>query len=97
MLKKLLILVVFSIFIDYSLTYAGEIENQSTKENILEATNALDRDEYLAAVVKYRKAAESSNDVELAKISSKLAYSYGLNREGLVSTKLWLKLEKDTT
>ena len=95
-LKKLLILVVFSIFIDYSLTYAGEIENQSTKENILEATNALDRDEYLAAVVKYRKAAESSNDVELAKISSKLAYSYGLNREGLVSTKLWLKLEKDS-
>ena len=42
-LKKLLILVLFSIFIDYSLTYAGEIENPSTKENILDATNALDR------------------------------------------------------
>lgn len=54
----------------------------------------LERQEYKAAAEEYRKAAELSEDPEVAKQATRVAYSYGFNDDALRAAKRWLELEE---
>ncbi len=60
---------------------------------VLQAEMALQREEYLMAVQEYRKAAELSDDVDVARQAALVGMTYGFNREALVAAKRWYKLD----
>ena len=61
---------------------------------VLQAEMALQREEYLMAVQEYRKAAELSDDPDLARQAALVGMTYGFNREALTAAKRWYKLDK---
>jgi len=65
----------------------------STEELLVEAQAALDEHRYKDAVEAYRKAAEQSDDIEVAQQATRISYSYGFNADALVMAKRWLKLD----
>ncbi len=60
---------------------------------VLQAEMALQREEYLMAVQEYRKAAELSDDADLARQAALVGMTYGFYREALVAAKRWYKLD----
>jgi len=60
---------------------------------VLQAEMALQREEYLMAVQEYGKAAELSDDPDLARQAALVGLTYGFNREALVAAKRWYKLD----
>jgi len=75
---------------------ADESTSSASSAHILQAEMALQRNEYLKATVEYRKAAELSDNVELARKATRLGFTYGFNEEALLSAKRWIKLDKDS-
>jgi len=75
---------------------ADESASSAASAHILQAEMALQRNEYLKATVEYRKAAELSDSVELARKATRLGFTYGFNKEALLSAKRWIKLDKDS-
>ena len=75
---------------------ADESTPSASSAHILQAEMALQRNEYLKATVEYRKAAELSDNVELARKATRLGFTYGFNEEALLSAKRWIKLDKDS-
>ncbi len=61
--------------------------------HLLAAEVAMDTDDYLQAVIEYRKAAELSEDVELARRATRIAYEFGFNAEALSAAKRWRELD----
>ncbi len=60
---------------------------------VLQAEMALQREEYLMAVQEYRKAAELSDDADLARQAALVGMTYGFYREALVAAKRWYRLD----
>lgn len=60
---------------------------------ILQAEMALQRHDYLMAAREYRKAAERSDDPDVARRATRSAMAYGFNREALAAAKRWHKLD----
>ena len=60
---------------------------------MLQAEMALQREEYLMAVQEYSKAAELSDDPDLARQAALVGMTYGFDREALVAAKRWYKLD----
>jgi tetratricopeptide (TPR) repeat protein len=60
---------------------------------VAEAQLALDEQRYKEGVEAYRKAAELSDDVEVAKQAARVAYSYGFNEDALAAAKRWVQLD----
>ncbi len=75
---------------------ADESSSSEASAHILQAEIALQRKEYLAATIEYRKASELSESVELARKATRLGFSYGFNDEALIAAKRWIKLDKDS-
>jgi tetratricopeptide (TPR) repeat protein len=75
---------------------ADEKASSEASAHILQAELALQGNEYLKATTEYRKAAELSNSVELARKATRMGFSYGFNDEALLSAKRWVKLDKDS-
>lgn len=73
---------------------AGEDSSPAASAHILQAEMALQRDEYLKAATEYRKAAELSGSVEIARKATRVGYSYGFNDEALLAAKRWVTLDK---
>jgi len=73
---------------------AAESERDSATAHILQAEIELERHEYKAASEEYRKAAEISDDVEIAKQATRVAYSYGFNDDALRAAERWLELDE---
>ncbi len=63
--------------------------------HVLAAETALEQHEYQVAATEYQLAAALSDDPEIAKSATRVAYSYGFNEEGLVSAKRWTTLDPD--
>lgn len=82
----------------FSLTipHASADESADASAHILQAEIALQREDYLAAMVDYRKAAELSDDPEIARKAALLGLAYGFNDETVRAAKRWLKLESDS-
>jgi tetratricopeptide (TPR) repeat protein len=75
---------------------ADEPSSSEASAHILQAERALQRKEYLNAAIEYRKAAEVSKSVEVARKATRLGFSYGFNEEALLAAKRWIKLDKDS-
>lgn len=63
--------------------------------HLIEGENALQAGDYLLAAVEYRKAAELSDNVEIARQATQIAIRLGFNEEALLAAKRWLELEPD--
>lgn len=63
--------------------------------HVLAAETALEEHAYQVAATEYQRAAELSDDPEIAKSATRVAYSYGFNEAGLVSAKRWTTLDPD--
>jgi tetratricopeptide (TPR) repeat protein len=63
--------------------------------HMIEGENALQAGDYLKAAVEYRKAAQLSDNVDVASKATQIAIRLGFNDEALLSAERWLELEPD--
>jgi len=75
---------------------AAKDTSAEVSAHVLQAEIALQRKEYLEATTEYRKAAQLSNSVELARKATRLGFSYRFNDEALIAGKRWVKLDPDS-
>ncbi len=90
----LILLLAFTIFLSQEPVLADESASSEASAHVLQAEIALQGKEYLKATIEYRKAAELSDSVELARKATRLGFSYGFNDEALLAAKRWVKLDK---
>ena len=64
--------------------------------HLLQAELALQGSEYLEAAQEYRKAAEISESVDVARQATRVGYSFGFNEEALLAAKRWLELDEES-
>ena len=75
---------------------ADEPQSSEASAYILQAEMALQRDEYKKATISYRKAAELSTSVELARKATRLGFTYGFDDEALLAAKRWVRLDSES-
>lgn len=92
----LISLLCLTIILTFAPVLADESNSAEVSAHILQAEMALQRDEYLKATIEYRKAAELSDSVELARKATRMGFTYGFNDEALLSAKRWVKLDKES-
>ncbi|HWM28438.1 MAG TPA: tetratricopeptide repeat protein [Woeseiaceae bacterium] len=76
-------------------TAADETEGEKANAHLLQAEIELQRNQYKAASEEYRKAAELSDDIEIARQATRVSYSYGFNEDALDSAERWLELDEE--
>ena len=64
--------------------------------HLLQAELALQGSEFLEAVREYRKAAQISDSVDIARQATRVGYSFGFNDEALLAAERWLELDEDS-
>ena len=64
--------------------------------HLIEGENALQAGEYLTAAVEYRKAAELSDNVDVARKATLIALRLGFNDEALLSAERWIELDEES-
>jgi tetratricopeptide (TPR) repeat protein len=74
---------------------ADEPKASDASAHILQAEMALQRQEYLKAAIAYRKAAEQSDSIEIARKATTVAFGYRFDDEALKAAKRWAKLDAD--
>jgi len=85
------------LFLAISAPVSAEDEDRATAGvHILQAEIALENDDYLTASQEYRKAAELSSSVDVARLATRTAFSFGFNEEGYRSATRWLDLDEDS-
>ena len=75
---------------------ADDDKSSDASAHILQAEMALQGNDYLKAATEYRKAAELSNSVEIARKATRLAFSYKFNDEALKSARRWSRLDPES-
>jgi tetratricopeptide (TPR) repeat protein len=75
---------------------AGEKDNSEVDAYLLQAEMALQRNDYLMAAQEYRKAAELSENPDVARQATRVGMVYGFDREALMAVKRWYKLDRDS-
>jgi tetratricopeptide (TPR) repeat protein len=63
--------------------------------HLIDGENALQAGEYLTAAVEYRKAAELSDNVDVARKATHIALRLGFNEEALLSAARWIELDEE--
>jgi len=72
---------------------ADEAGPSDASAHVLQAEIALHRMDYLEAAREYRRAAETSKSVDIARQATRIAFSYGFYEDALVSADRWFELE----
>jgi tetratricopeptide (TPR) repeat protein len=62
--------------------------------HLLQAELALQASDFLEAAREYRKAAQISESVDIARQATRVGYSFGFNDEALLAAKRWLELDE---
>jgi tetratricopeptide (TPR) repeat protein len=75
---------------------AQEPDYTDVNAYILQAEVALQREDYLMAVREYRKAAEFSDNPDVARKAAATAMAFGFDEEALRSARRWLELDKSS-
>ena len=70
-------------------------ESEEVATHVLAAETALNQQQYQDASSEYRMAAELSEDPEVARQATRIAYTYGFNDDAIRSGRRWVKLEPD--
>ena len=85
-----------TLFLTLSPYAVADEKSEESSAHILQAEMALQERDYQAASIEYRKAAELSDDPDVAQQATRVAYSYAFNKEGLRSAKRWAKLAPES-
>jgi len=75
---------------------ADEEGADSASAHLEQAKSALRSDDYLKAATEYRKAAELSDSVEIARQATRVAFEFGFDDEAVRAAKRWIKLDPDS-
>jgi tetratricopeptide (TPR) repeat protein len=75
---------------------ADEKARSEAAAHLLQAELALQSNEYREAAAEYRKAAELSSNVDVARQATRVAYSFGFNEEALRAAKRWQELDEES-
>ncbi len=75
---------------------AAEDGDDDASAHVLEAEIALHRMDYLEAAREYRRAAELSESVDIARQATRMASSFGFNDDALKAAKRWIELDEDS-
>lgn len=70
-------------------------KSEEASAHILQAEMALQENDYKVASSEYRKAAELSDDSEVAQQATRIAYSYGFNDDALYAAERWSSLDEE--
>jgi tetratricopeptide (TPR) repeat protein len=73
----------------------AEEESEEAADHIIAAEAALKANDYQEAASRYRMAAELSDNVDVAKMATQVAYSYGFDDDAIRSALRWSELEPD--
>lgn len=92
----LISLITLTVFATTEPARADQNPSSAASARILQAERALQRKEYLTATIEYRKAAEESKSVEVARKATRLGFAYRFNEEALLAAKRWVQLDKDS-
>ncbi len=77
--------------------FADDEEKRSdAAAHLLQAELALQGSEYLEAAQQYRKAAQISDSVDVARQATRVGYTFGFNEEALLAAKRWLELDEES-
>ena len=71
-------------------------DEQSASDHVLKAEVALHQDDYLTGVSEYRKAAELSDSVEIARQATRLAFDYGFDEQAVKAASRWVELDPES-
>ncbi len=79
------------------IAFADDEEARSeAAAHLLQAELALQGSEFLEAVREYRRAAQISESVDIARQATRVGYSFGFNDEALLAAERWLELDEDS-
>ena len=79
------------------IAFADDEEARSeAAAHLLQAELALQGSEFLEAAREYRKAAQISESVDIARQATRVGYSFGFNDEALLAAERWLELDADS-
>jgi tetratricopeptide (TPR) repeat protein len=95
-LRRSAILSAGAIFLGFSGFSIAQEDSDETAGHVLAAEAALEAHQYQEAASRYRMAAELSENAEIAKTATRVAYSYGFNEDALRSARRWSELEPDS-
>jgi len=68
-------------------------DDDTAADHLLKAEIALQSDDFLTAVVEYRKAAELSDSIELARNATRRAFDFGFDEEAVKAAQRWVDLD----
>jgi len=68
-------------------------DEDTAADHLLKAEVALQGDDFLTAVVEYRKAAELSDSIELARNATRRAFDFGFDEEAVKAAQRWVDLD----
>jgi tetratricopeptide (TPR) repeat protein len=68
-------------------------DEDTAADHLLKAEVALQSDNFLTAVVEYRKAAELSDSIELARNATRRAFDFGFDEEAVKAAQRWVDLD----
>lgn len=89
------LIIVAAMLVTGSIALADE-ENEEVADHIIAAEEALDDDRYRDAAREYRIAAYLSENPEVAKTATRIAYTYEFNDDAVRSARRWTELEPDS-
>ena len=92
-------LAVFAMALLGAVSTAAHAEDEMASDasaHVLAAEIALHGQDYLKAAREYRKAAEKSDSVEIARQATRVASSFGFNEDAAIAAERWLELEPDS-
>jgi tetratricopeptide (TPR) repeat protein len=75
--------------------WAEDDDGIAAAGHLIEGENALQEGEYLTAAQEYRKAAELSKNVEVARKATLIALRLGFDEEALLSAARWMELDDE--
>jgi tetratricopeptide (TPR) repeat protein len=74
----------------------GEQARSEAAAHLLQAELALQGSDYREAAREYRKAAQISESVDVARQATRVAYGFGFNDEALLAAERWLELDESS-
>ena len=75
---------------------AADDNKSEAAAHLLQAEISLQSNDYREAAIEYRKAAQLSTSVDVARQATRVGYSFGFNEEAYLSAQRWLELDEDS-
>ncbi|MBT8100330.1 MAG: tetratricopeptide repeat protein, partial [Gammaproteobacteria bacterium] len=95
-LLRLCVLAASLLLLAFAMPSQADEENEQAADHIIAAEEALNEQRYRDAAREYRTAAALSENPEVAKTATRVAYSYAFNDDAIQSARRWFALDPDS-